>query len=297
VNAQPSDPSSEEIREIIELLREILHQRIAIGEGGNTTPAISNAFSGEAAGAVFQIGVLHGDLNVHTGQVLPSEQPGETTDALAPRRPHDLVLPFYLVCDESHSMVGSPIEALNSQLSELHMMISSNSFLSDKIRFCLIGYSDDARVLLPLSDLCSVQVVPKLTPGGGTNYTAFFDLLRNTINDDGNSLQELGYQVYKPAVFLLIGSPPGDATKWPEAHRRLTSPHWKARPNIIAFGFGSAAPADIRQIATAPNFNDYGTLGPTEALAKYASFLTRSIVSSDTSKPPPGYLAIPDGVI
>ena len=36
------------------------------------------------------------------------------------------VLPFYLVCDESYSMSGQPLDAINASLPEIHSEIGSN---------------------------------------------------------------------------------------------------------------------------------------------------------------------------
>jgi hypothetical protein len=42
--------------------------------------------------------------------------------------------------------------------------------LVDRVRFCLIGYSDEARVLQPLVDLSSVSFLPGLHASGGISY-------------------------------------------------------------------------------------------------------------------------------
>lgn len=80
------------------------------------------------------------------------------------------VLPFYLVCDESGSMLGAPVKAINDSLPNLHAEIGSNPVVADKTRFCLIGFGSDAQVLLPLSDLSAVTSIPALHATGGTNY-------------------------------------------------------------------------------------------------------------------------------
>src|SRR5690349_5068104 len=107
------------------------------------------------------------------------------------------LLPFYLVCDESGSMAGTPIDAINNSLPELHQEIGANPVVADKTRFCLIGFSDNADVLLPLSDLSVVTQMPKLTAGGGTNYKAAFDTLKTTIESDVAKLKADGNTVYR----------------------------------------------------------------------------------------------------
>src|SRR5260221_12947178 len=112
------------------------------------------------------------------------------------------VLPFYLVCDESGSMAGQPLDAINDSLPKIHSEIGSNPVVADKTKFCLIGFSDTAQVLLPLSDLSVVSTIPALQVAGGTNYSSAFDLLYDTIADDVKQLKANGEPVYRPAVFF-----------------------------------------------------------------------------------------------
>jgi uncharacterized protein YegL len=148
------------------------------------------------------------------------------------------ILPFYLVCEESASMAGEPIKAINDSLPEVHSEIGSNPALADHTRFCLIGYSDEAHVLQPLIDLSSVASLPGLRASGGVSYAPAFDLLYETINQDVEMLLSQGRLVYRPAVFFLTGSQPDD--DWTASLRRLTDPRWRLHPNILAFGFGNA---------------------------------------------------------
>jgi uncharacterized protein YegL len=209
------------------------------------------------------------------------------------------LLPFYLVCDESGSMAGQAIDAINQSLPELHNEIGSNPVVADKTRFCLIGFSDHADVLLPLSDLSTVTAIPKLSAGGGTNYQAAFDTLRNTINTDVKALKAAGNVVYRPAVFFLSDGHP-NRNNWQASHQTLTDANWTSRPNILAFGFGSADENTIRQVATVRAFMANGTIGPADALKEFAQSLIRSIVNSATpsaSNPQGGAnLAMPDNV-
>ncbi|WP_033345085.1 vWA domain-containing protein [Catenuloplanes japonicus] len=191
------------------------------------------------------------------------------------------ILPFYLVCDESGSMSGEPIEAINKALPELHSEIGSNPVVTDKTRFCLIGFSSRAEILLPLSDLSTVTEIPALQASGGTDYAKAFDVLRETINDDVNTLKAQGHQVFRPAVFFLSDGLPAN-NGWEGAYRALTDPGWRPRPNILAFGFGQADQQTIQQVATTKAFMANGQLGPAQALQEFAKSLIRSIVNSGT---------------
>ncbi len=72
-------------------------------------------------------------------------------------------------------MSGMPIEAINDSLPKMHAEIGSNPAVADKTRFCLIGFSNDAEVLLPLADLSTITSIPALQARGGTSYGAAFD--------------------------------------------------------------------------------------------------------------------------
>ena len=205
------------------------------------------------------------------------------------------VLPFYVVCDESYSMEND-IAALNDGLRELHAAVGSDPVVADKTRFCVIGFSDDAEVLLELSDLSEVTQMQGLTVKGGTNYGAAFKLLRDTIDADVAQLKSDGCRVYRPAAFFLSDGQPN--YDWKDDYDRLVDPAWKPRPNIVAFGFGSVDEATIASIGTFKSFVANGTLNPGDALHEFASALTKSIVQSGTNMTDEGNVTIvvPDEV-
>jgi uncharacterized protein YegL len=206
------------------------------------------------------------------------------------------VLPFYLVCDESSSMSGAPVQAINDSLPNLHTEIGSNPVVADKTKFCLIGFNDQAQVLLPLSDLSLVSSIPGLNADGGTDYSCAFDLLYNTIATDVAQLKAKGDQVYRPAVFFLSDGQPGD--DWSAAYKRLTDPNWPLHPNILAFGFGSVHAATLQQIATVRAYIANGKIGPEAALREFATSLIQSIVNSGSKPTSNGALtlSVPDNV-
>lgn len=201
------------------------------------------------------------------------------------------VLPFYLVCDESSSMSGEPIKAINDSLPKLHAEIGSTPVVADKTRFCLIGFSNDAQVLLPLADLSTVTSMPGLKASGGTSYVAAFDLLYDTITNDVSQLKNDGNQVYRPAVFFLSDGQPTD-NDWSAAYQRITDQSWPLHPNILAFGFGGVDPQTLQQVATVKAFIADGSMGPDQALREFAQSLIHSIVNSGTNQSAGGALQL-----
>ncbi|MFJ2033733.1 VWA domain-containing protein [Streptosporangium sp. NPDC087985] len=188
------------------------------------------------------------------------------------------VLPFYLVCDESYSMQGAPLDAINQELPGIYREIASNPVVADKTRLGLIGFSTSAEVLLPLADLNEIQSLPQLSPRGVTNYGAAFSLLRDTIEQDIKELKRSGHRPFRPTVFFLTDGQPTD--DWNAEHQRLTGPGFSARPTILAFGFGDVEPATLRQVATFRAFIADDDISPVQALREFAKQLLNSVVHS-----------------
>ncbi|GIJ45196.1 hypothetical protein Val02_20820 [Virgisporangium aliadipatigenens] len=195
------------------------------------------------------------------------------------------VLPFYLVCDESGSMAALIDMMNNDLLPELHEAIGTNPVVADKTRFSIIGFADDARELLPLSDLSEVDDIEALMARGMTSYTAAFDLLRDLIDRDVAALKAAGHVVFRPAAFFLSDGQPSEHD-WQAAHDRVVDASWKYRPNIIAFGLGDADADTISKVATFKAFIADGAVSPAKALTEFASALTKSIVKSGTTATP-----------
>lgn len=189
------------------------------------------------------------------------------------------ILPFYLVCDESYSMAGEPLDEINKQLPEIFTEIASNPTVADKARLGIIGFSDKAEVLLPLADLNDVQQLPQLAPKGATGYGAVFSRLHDTIEQDIRELKAEGHVPFRPTVFFLTDGQPTDSD-WAAAHRRLTSQTFGPRPTILAFGFGDVRSDTLRAVATFRAFIADGELSPSNALREFAKQLLNSVVAS-----------------
>ncbi|MGW4194609.1 vWA domain-containing protein [Streptomyces sp. NPDC005004] len=191
------------------------------------------------------------------------------------------ILPFYLVCDESTSMSGPGVDAINSALPDLHQEISTNPSVADKTRFALIGFATQATVLQPLADLSELTQLPSLSAGGWTAFGAAFRLLRSTIEADVDALKAEGHDVYRPVVFFLSDGNPTD-DDWHAALDDLNASRYA--PKIIAFGISDADPAIISEVANFKAFIQQDeSVSPAAALREFASSFTRSIVNSATS--------------
>ncbi|MGW6441840.1 vWA domain-containing protein [Lentzea sp. NPDC055074] len=166
------------------------------------------------------------------------------------------LLPFYVVIDVSYSMDGENIVAANDIMPALLDALGQNPILSDKVRFCLIDFSDDAQVLLPLCDILDPSMtVPGLAVRGGTSYAAAFRMLRKTIENDVAQLKGDHYSVHRPAVFFLSdGETTDEDHEWRAAFRdlteydRQTGTGFAMYPNVIPFGVAQADPSVMQQL-------------------------------------------------
>lgn len=192
------------------------------------------------------------------------------------------VLPVYLVADESRSM--SPVvDELNAGLSSLHEALLREPLAAAKVRFSIVGFSDDVVVHSALADLRNETTLPQLTVRGGTAYSSAFTLLLDRLPADVRALKREGFAVHRPAVFFLSDGQPTDPGEWEPVYDRLVDrEHTPTGPNIIACGIGEAKAETILHVATRPEFAFVATPGVEVglAIAEFCTALTRSVIRS-----------------
>lgn len=158
-----------------------------------------------------------------------------------------IVMPFYIVCDVSYSMVND-MPDLNKGLQRLRGAIISEPILDDVAHICIMTFSDSAKVVLPLGQM-SEHAVPTLSVEGGTNYGAAFRELAHTITRDAADLKGQGYRVFRPCAFFLSDGAPLDHD-WLQTFRSTlnydpsTATGMKMHPVFVPFGFRDA-PIDV----------------------------------------------------
>jgi uncharacterized protein YegL len=167
-------------------------------------------------------------------------------------RPH--VMPFYLLCDVSLSM-RFEIEALNDAVSRLWDAILTSPVLHEGTRVCIITFSDEAKVRVPLTQMSAYPGgPPDFTYEDLTNYGAAFRVLAEEIAEDYRGLQYSGFDVYRPCAYFLTDGAPNDhdwhetftATLTKEALGRLGMPE---PPIFVPFGFREAQTQILCQLA------------------------------------------------
>ncbi|QOV43174.1 vWA domain-containing protein [Streptomyces chromofuscus] len=195
------------------------------------------------------------------------------------------LLPIYVLADESGSMTEH-IDDLNEGLRSLHQALLGEPMAAAKVRFSVLGFSDDVIERVRLVDLRSAAEFPRLTTRGMTSYRTAFEDLINRIPADVNRLKSEGYQVHRPAVFFLSDGLPNHGEDWQDPHRRLTDRNTTlGAPNIIACGIVDADAQTISKVATRPEFGFVANQGVDvgAAIAKFCTALTKSVISSGRS--------------
>lgn len=208
-----------------------------------------------------------------------------------------LILPFYVLADVSYSMTQpgpdggqSPLDALNEVVINLKVALEENPILSDKIRFALVDFSDDAQTQIPLCDLLTVDnsQIPTLTARGGTSFAAAFAAIQQQIDSDVRQMKADGNNVHRPVVFFLTDGEPTDPDgHWQQAFADLTSDQFRARPNFIPFGVADAPKAILDQLAFPPNkmrsFKTKEGANAADAIRSMAEILISSVIASANS--------------
>lgn len=169
-----------------------------------------------------------------------------------------VILPVYLVFDVSGSMNGC-IAALNQALHDFRDGLAKEPILSDKTRFGILDFADDARVVVALADLTEapMQATP-LAIRGGTSFAAAFRKLREVIETDVRG-KSGSVRYFRPAVYFLTDGFPNLNDPWQPAFTDLTAFNpetgvgFEHYPLFVPFGFGDADRSLLQSLVYPPN--------------------------------------------
>lgn len=208
-----------------------------------------------------------------------------STEASGPpataKAPEGNVLPVYFVADESGSM-APVVDELNRGLAHLRDALRTEPMVAAKVRFSMLGFSDDTVCYLELTDLRKVPEMPHLSIRASTSYKSAFEELRHRIPADVAQLKQDGYLVHRPAVFFLTDGQPNADEDWEQQLDALTASELPEHPNILAFGIGEADANTIIRVATHEDFAYQQARGAStgDAVSKFCKELTRSVLLS-----------------
>ncbi|MFJ9086199.1 VWA domain-containing protein [Streptomyces sp. NPDC102384] len=193
-----------------------------------------------------------------------------------------LCLPTYVVIDASSSMKQHE-SVLNATLARLHYNLATNPRVSEFARVCVVAFSTDVHVVIPMSDMEQVPVMPEVICGGRTEYGKAFDRVRECIEQDVGNLRMQNLDVLRPTVFFLTDGVPTD-THWREPFRKLVDRDWPRHPHVIAYGFGSAKRDVLEQVATKALFIADGSDTESALSAAITGLLNTLIASSKSGQ-------------
>jgi len=209
------------------------------------------------------------------------------------------ILPFYLVADVSYSMQqDGKLDTLNQLLPQLRDELVRNPVVGDMVRFGLLDFSDEATVVLPLTDIRSVEVLPTLAVRGGTSFAQAFHALRQQIEVDYSQLRADGFSIKRTtAVFLSDGAPTDEEMDWRQAYTALTDfdkesgAGFRLFPNVIPIGIGDCDRGILSELrhrksgdAAMPAMFMVDGGNPAKAIAELIPLLIRSIVNSSLAQ-------------
>ncbi len=202
-----------------------------------------------------------------------------------------LVMPFYVICDTSGSMIPN-IAVLTDALESLVSEITQDPVVDDMVMLSIITFDSEARLVVPLSPASEVTV-PPLTASGYTSYGAALRLYSETVAKDYSRVRSEGARFYRPCVFFLTDGLPvddflpifNDLIHY-DPETRLGN---RMYPYLIPFGFGDANPALLAALA----YPDFGSkrgqafiardTAAGDALRSITETIGQSIISSGLS--------------
>ena len=158
------------------------------------------------------------------------------------------IRPLYLVCDESNSMSGDPVEAVNEGIKQLCQTIGRDPLVDDMARVGIISFSDSAEVLLPLTQISQVGTIPACVTKGSTSYRAAFLKLKDEIDADVTNLKNNDAKVGRPVVFFISDGAP-NPEDWLSAHTALVEEANPWRPVVVGLGVAGANREVIQSVA------------------------------------------------
>ena len=217
-------------------------------------------------------------------------------------------LPVYIVIDTSQSM--SPFEeVLNETIETLYGVLIASPRTSELASLSILSYNTEAEVLLQMTDLRSIDALPRLRCGGVTNFAEALRVLRERIEEDVPHLNDAGREVLRPIAFLLTDGHPTDERGYPSDNWRadyaaLVDKSYRRHPRVVPFGYGSATADILNEVSTIRGAAFLAKEGSTaDALRMIIFPLFGSVVASASGeelKLPtevPGFVSLSPGAI
>lgn len=118
-------------------------------------------------------------------------------------------LPVYLLLDTSGSMNGEPIEAVKNGVQVMISSLRQNPQAIETAYISIITFDNEARQLVPLTDLASFQMVD-LKATGTTALGSALKLLSTRMDEEVARTTPEQKGDWKPLVFIMTDGVPTD---------------------------------------------------------------------------------------
>lgn len=144
-------------------------------------------------------------------------------------------LPIYFLIDVSESMVGEPIEQVESGMRQIVQELRTDPYALETAFISVIAFAGKAKSLSPLTEL--YKFYPPIFPiGGGTSLGVALDFLMDDIDKNVVKTTEERKGDWKPIIFLFTDGTPTDDpssafTRWNNKYRH--------KANLIAISIGN----------------------------------------------------------
>ena len=181
--------------------------------------------------------------------------------------------------------MASVERVLNESIESLYDQLITSPRISDFAKVSIISYNTDADVILPMTDIQSLDALPELSCGGVTDFVKAIRLIRTRIDEDVPALSA-GREVHRPVVFLLTDGHPTDedghlSDGWRADYAALVDKSYPRHPNVVPFGYGAATADIMKDIATIPGTAFLAKNNDTaDALKNVIPALLNSLVAS-----------------
>jgi len=132
-------------------------------------------------------------------------------------------LPVYLLLDTSGSMMGGPIEQVQSGVSMMLTALRSDPYALETAYLSVVEFNSSAEQIVPLTELTAFQP-PKLHAMGATSLGEGLRVLAESASREVRKTTADSRGDWKPMVFIMTdGSPTDD---WAKGLARFKEERW-----------------------------------------------------------------------
>ncbi|MDE5842186.1 MAG: VWA domain-containing protein [Muribaculaceae bacterium] len=186
-------------------------------------------------------------------------------------------LPIYFLVDVSESMVGEPIEQVQSGMRTIIQTLRVDPYALETVFVSIIAFAGKAKVLSPLTEL--YKFYPPIFPiGGGTSLGKGLEAL---MDDMDRNIQKTTLDTkgdWKPIIFLFTDGNPTD--DYAAAFRRWNE-KYRSHCNLVAISIGD----NVNVLTLAQITDEILLLKETDAesFSKFFKWVTASIQTTSMS--------------